>query len=42
MTKEDYINYRLDRANEAFEDTKLLAENERWNTALNRLYYASF
>lgn len=24
------------------EDAKLLAEHERWNTALNRLYYASF
>lgn len=42
MTKEDYILYRLDRAYEAFEDAKLLAENDRWNTAVNRLYYASF
>lgn len=42
MTKEDYINYRLERAYEAFEDARLLAENERWNTAINRLYYASF
>jgi uncharacterized protein (UPF0332 family) len=42
MTKEDYINYRIDRAYEALEDAKLLAENERWNTAVNRLYYASF
>lgn len=42
MTKEDYIHYRLDRAYEAFEDAKLLAENDRWNTAINRLYYASF
>lgn len=42
MTKEDYINYRLDRAYEAFEDAKLLAQNDRWNTAINRLYYASF
>ncbi len=42
MTKKDYINYRLDRAYEAFEDAKLLAEHDRWNTAINRLYYASF
>ena len=42
MTKKDYINYRLDRAYESFEDAKLLAENDRWNTAINRLYYASF
>jgi uncharacterized protein (UPF0332 family) len=42
MTKEDYINYRIDRAYQALEDAKLLAENDRWNTAVNRLYYASF
>jgi uncharacterized protein (UPF0332 family) len=42
MTKEDYLNYRLEKAFEALEDAKLLAENERWNTAMNRLYYASF
>ncbi len=42
MTKENYINYRLGRAYEAFEDARLLAENDRWNTAINRLYYASF
>ncbi len=42
MTKEDYIKYRLDRAYEALEDAKLLAEHERWNTAVNGLYYASF
>jgi len=34
MTNEDYINYRIDRAYEALEDAKLLAENERWNTAV--------
>lgn len=42
MNKGDYINYRLNRAYEAFDDAKLLAENKRWNTAVNRLYYASF
>lgn len=42
MTREDYIHYRLNRAYEAFDDATLLAENERWNTAVNRLYYTSF
>ncbi|MEA3317543.1 MAG: HEPN domain-containing protein [Bacteroidota bacterium] len=42
MTKKDYIYYRLEKANEAYNDAKLLAENDRWNTAINRLYYASF
>ena len=44
MTKEqnDYINYRLQRATDTLNDPKLLAENERWNSSLNRLYYACF
>lgn len=44
MTKEqnDYINYRLQRASDTLNDARLLAENERWNSSINRLYYASF
>ena len=44
MTKEqnDYINYRLQRATETLNDARLLAENERWNSSINRLYYACF
>jgi uncharacterized protein (UPF0332 family) len=44
MTNEqnDYINYRLKRATDTLNDAKLLAENERWNSSMNRLYYASF
>ena len=42
MTKEDYIHYRLERAYEALNDAKLLAANNRWNTSINRLYYALF
>lgn len=42
MTKHDYVYYRLNRAFEAFGDANLLAENDRWNAAINRLYYASF
>jgi uncharacterized protein (UPF0332 family) len=40
MTKEqnDYINYRLQRATETLNDARLLAENERWNSSINRLY----
>jgi uncharacterized protein (UPF0332 family) len=40
--KQDYINYRLQKADESFADAELLAENERWNSVVNRLYYASF
>jgi uncharacterized protein (UPF0332 family) len=44
MTKEqnDYINYRLQRATDTLNDAKLLAENGRWNSSINRLYYACF
>lgn len=38
----DLINYRLERAKETLEDAKLLAEKKRWNSAINRLYYAAY
>ena len=41
-SEEDYIRYRLKRAEETFEDARILAQNERWNSTINRLYYASF
>ena len=40
--RQDYIIYRLKKADESFADAKLLAENGRWNSVVNRLYYASF
>lgn len=40
--KEDYIQYRLARAKESLKDAQLLAQNNRWNTCINRLYYACF
>jgi uncharacterized protein len=44
MNKElnDYINYRLQRASDTLNDARLLAENERWNSSINRIYYACF
>lgn len=44
MTKDlnDYINYRLQRASDTLNDAKLLADNGRWNSSINRLYYACF
>ena len=38
----DYINYRLTRAFETFDEALILAENKKWNATINRLYYASF
>lgn len=40
--QQDYINYRLQKADESFADAELLAKNDRWNAVINRLYYASF
>jgi len=37
--KDDVIRYRLQRAKGTLEDAKLLADNQRWNSAINRLYY---
>ena len=39
---DDYIRYRLQRANETISETKILIENKLWNTAINRMYYACF
>lgn len=41
-TFQDYINYRIERAYESLADARLLADNNRWNACVNRLYYASF
>jgi uncharacterized protein (UPF0332 family) len=41
-SKQDYIDYRVLKSNEIFEDAKLLAINQRWNSCVNRLYYSSF
>jgi uncharacterized protein (UPF0332 family) len=40
--RSDYINYRLQRAEESYGDALILAEKERWNAVINRLYYACF
>lgn len=40
--QEDYIKYRLRKAEDAFNDALLLADNERWNSVINRLYYSCF
>jgi uncharacterized protein (UPF0332 family) len=41
-TKIDLIKYRLNRANETYQDAKILAENGRWNSSINRLYYSAY
>ncbi len=41
-SKDDLIGYRLSRAKDTFDDAKILADKERWNSAINRLYYSAY
>ena len=38
----DLVVYRLKRAKDTLEDARILADGERWNSAINRLYYSAF
>ena len=38
----DLINYRLEKAWNTYEDAKLLVEENRTGSALNRMYYSCF
>ena len=40
--KNTIIKYRLGRAKETLIDVDISVQNERWNNAANRLYYACF
>lgn len=45
MTTEErqaLIKHRVERAKESIEDARLLLENEKYNAAVNRLYYACY
>jgi len=41
-SKRDLINYRLGRAKDTFDDAIILADKEKWNSAINRLYYSAY
>jgi len=41
-TKNDLINYRIARAKDTYEDAQILADREKWNSTINRLYYAAY
>ena len=40
--KSDYIEYRFKRADESFEEALILIDNNKWNTAVSRLYYSCY
>ena len=41
-TKDDLIKYRIDRAKDTYDDAQILAEKEKWNSTINRLYYSAY
>ncbi len=41
-TRKDIIQYRLRRALDTFEDAEIFAKNQKWNSAINRLYYSVY
>lgn len=41
-TKIDLILHRVQRAKDTYLDAQILAENNRWNSVINRLYYAAY
>jgi uncharacterized protein (UPF0332 family) len=42
QSQADYIQYRIEKSSEFFKDAQLLAENSRWQSCVNRLYYSCF
>jgi uncharacterized protein (UPF0332 family) len=40
--RKELIQYRLTRAKDTLKEVDLHVENELWNTAVNRLYYACY
>ena len=41
-SKKDLIRYRILRAWDTLDDARILVENEKWNSSINRLYYAAY
>jgi uncharacterized protein (UPF0332 family) len=41
-SNKELIDYRIKRAKETFSDAQLLAKMNRWNSAINRLYYSAY
>lgn len=40
--KQDIVRYRHQKAHDLMHDVDVLIENELWNSAVNRMYYACF
>ena len=42
LEREELVSYRIKKANDTIKEIELLVENQLWNTAVNRLYYACY
>ncbi len=40
--RDNYVECRIEKAKDTFEVAELLFENNKWNSAINRLYYAAY
>jgi len=40
--RNEYIKYRLEKSVETLEVAELLIKHEKWNSSVNRLYYAAY
>ena len=41
-SKEDLVKYRLEREKDTLDDALILSEKNKWNSTINRLYYAAY
>jgi len=41
-SNKDLIRYRLARAWDTYDDAMILANKEKWNSTINRLYYSAY
>lgn len=41
-SKKDLIRYRIARAKDTYDDALILADKEKWNSTINRLYYSAY
>ena len=40
--RKELVNYRINRAKDTLKEVHIHIDNELWNTAINRLYYACY
>ncbi len=40
--RKEIVRYRLSRAHDTLREVNILIENQLWNTAVNRMYYACY